>query len=75
MGTGTGSCKTGKANFGGNKAGFALGVAKINRMADARCKFFDLHAKNKSQLAEQALRYIQVLYEKEQEVRDLEPDA
>lgn len=32
-------------------------------MAHARRKFFELHATNKSQLAEQALRYIQLLYE------------
>ena len=43
-------------------------------MAHARRKFFELHATNKSQLAEQALRYIQLLYEIESEVRDLEPD-
>ncbi len=43
-------------------------------MAHARRKFFELHATNKSQLAEQALRYIQLLYEIEREVRDLEPD-
>jgi len=43
-------------------------------MAHARRKFFDLHATNKSTLAEQALRYIQLLYEIESEIRDLEPD-
>ena len=37
-------------------------------------KFFELHATNKSTLAEQALRYIQLRYEIESEVRDLEPD-
>ncbi len=36
--------------------------------------FCELHATHKSQLAEQALRYIQLLYEIEREVRDLEPD-
>ena len=44
-------------------------------MAHARRKFFELHATNKSTLAEQALRYIQLLYEIESDVRDLEPDA
>jgi transposase len=44
-------------------------------MAHARRKFFELHATNKSTLAEQALRYIQLLYEIESEVRDLEPDS
>lgn len=37
----------------------------------ARRKFFELHATNKSMLAEQTLRYIQLLYEIESEVRDL----
>ncbi|RMM72196.1 Transposase component [Pseudomonas syringae pv. maculicola] len=44
------------------------------RPSHARRKFFELHATNKSQLAEQALRYIQLLYEIESEVRDMEPD-
>ena len=43
-------------------------------MAHARRKLFELHATNKSMLAEQALRYIQLLYEIESVVRDLEPD-
>ncbi|TFB37143.1 IS66 family transposase [Pseudomonas sp. F01002] len=61
-------------DFGGYKASFALGVTEIGCMAHARRKFFDLHATNKSTLAEQALRYIQFLYEIESEIRDLEPD-
>ena len=61
-------------DFGGYKASFALGVTEIGCMAHARRKFFELHATNKSTLAEQALRYIQFLYEIEREVRDLEPD-
>ena len=61
-------------DFGGYKASFALGVTEIGCMAHARRKFFDLHATNKSTLAEQALRYIQLLYEIESEIRDLEPD-
>ena len=40
----------------------------------ARSKFFELQATNKSQIAEQALRYIQLLYEIESEVRDLGAD-
>jgi transposase len=62
-------------DFGGYKASFELGVTEIGCMAHARRKFFELHATNKSQLAEQALRYIQLLYEIEREVRDLEPDV
>ncbi|EGH30066.1 transposase component [Pseudomonas syringae pv. japonica str. M301072] len=61
-------------DFGGYKASFELGVTEIGCMAHARRKFFELHATNKSTLAEQALRYIQLLYEIEREVRDLEPD-
>jgi transposase len=61
-------------DFGGYKASFELGVTEIGCMAHARRKFFELHVTNKSQLAEQALRYIQLLYEIESEVRDLEPD-
>ena len=61
-------------DFGGYKASFELGVTEIGCMAHARRKFFELHATNKSQIAEQALRYTQLLYEIESEVRDLEPD-
>ncbi|NJC36214.1 transposase [Xanthomonas arboricola] len=61
-------------DFGGYKASFELGVTEIGCMAHARRKFFELHATNKSTLAEQALRYMQLLYEIESEVRDLEPD-
>jgi len=43
-------------------------------MNHARRKFFELHATHKSQLAEQALCYIQLLYEIEREVRDIEPN-
>jgi hypothetical protein len=61
-------------DFGGYKASIELGVTEIGCMAHARRKFFELHATNKSQPAEQALRYIQLLYEIEREVHDLEPD-
>ena len=61
-------------DFGGYKASFELGVTEIGCMAHARRKFFELHTTDKSQLAEQALRYIQLLYEIESAVRDLEPD-
>ncbi|SCW97674.1 Transposase IS66 family protein [Pseudomonas sp. NFACC05-1] len=44
-------------------------------MAHARRKFFDLHATNKSQIAEKALHYIAALYEVEREVHELEPGA
>lgn len=41
--------------------------------AHVRRKFFDLHAINKSQIAEKALQYSAVSYEVEREVRELEP--
>jgi transposase len=62
-------------DFGGYKASFELGVTEIGCTAHARRKFFELHATNKSMLAEQALCYIQLLYEIESEVRHLEPDS
>ena len=61
-------------DFSGYKAGFELGVTENGSMPHARRKFFELHATNKSQLAERTLRYIQLLYEIESEVRELEPD-
>ncbi|KLJ13992.1 transposase, partial [Pseudomonas sp. TJI-51] len=41
-------------DFAGYKASFEQGIVEIGCMAHARRKFFDLHAANKSQLAEQA---------------------
>jgi transposase len=61
-------------DFSGYKAGFDLGITEIGCMAHARRKFFDLHATNKSQIAEKALHYIAALYEVEREVKELEPD-
>jgi transposase len=61
-------------DFAGYKASFELGVTEIGCMAHARRKFFDLHATNKSQIAEKALHYIAALYEVEREARELEPD-
>lgn len=61
-------------DFGGYKASFELGVTEIGCMAHAQRKFFELHATHKSALSEQALRYIQSLYEFEHEVKALEPD-
>jgi len=61
-------------DFGVYKASFELGVTKIGCMAHARRKFFELHATNKSQIAEQALHHIQLFYEVESEVRNLETD-
>ncbi len=60
-------------DFAGYKASFELGFTEIGCMAHARRKFFDLHATNKSQVAEKALNYIAALYEAEREVRELKP--
>ena len=58
-------------DFAGYKASFEQGITEIGCMAHARRKFFDLHAANKSQLAEQALHSIAGLYEVERQVRDM----
>ena len=51
--------------------GIELGITEIGCMAHARRKFFDLHAANKSQLAEQALHSIGGLYEVERQARGM----
>jgi transposase len=61
-------------DFAGYKEGFKQGITEIVCMAHARRKFFDLHAANKSQLAEYALQQIGVLYEIERQAKDLNPD-
>ncbi|TRO36206.1 IS66 family transposase [Pseudomonas sp. ALS1279] len=58
-------------DFAGYKASFGQGITEIGCMAHARRKFFDLHAANKSQLAEQALHAIGGLYEIERQARDM----
>lgn len=58
-------------DYSGYKQSFAQGMTEIGCMAHARRKFFDLHAANKSTLAEQALKYIQLLYEVERDSKDL----
>lgn len=57
-------------DYGGYKASFAQGVTEVGCMAHARRKFFDLHANNKSPLAEQALGYFGALYELERQTRN-----
>lgn len=44
----------------GYKSSFKFGVAEISYIAHARSKLFELHTTNRSTLAEQALRYIQL---------------
>lgn len=58
-------------DFAGYKAGFEKGMTEIGCMARALRKFFDLHAANKSQLAEQALHSIGGLYDVERQAREM----
>lgn len=58
-------------DFAGYKASFQQGITEIGCQAHARRKFFDLHATNKSQLAEQALHSIGGLYEIERQAREM----
>lgn len=50
----------------GYKASFNQGVTEIGCLAHARRKFFDLHAANKSQIAEHAIKQLAQIYEIEQ---------
>lgn len=61
-------------DFSGYKALLAMGVTEVGCMAHARRKFFDLHAANRSQIAEQALKMIGLLYDVEREVKELDAD-
>ena len=62
-------------DFAGYKASFELGITEIGCMAHARRKFFDLHAANKSQLAEQAFHSIGGLYEVERHAKEMSDEA
>ena len=61
-------------DYAGYKALIAEGVTEAGCMAHARRKFFDLHANNQSQIAQQALTTIQKLYQVEREVAEFDPD-
>ncbi len=61
-------------DYSGYKALIADGITEAGCMAHARRKFFGLHANNQSQIAQQALVYIQKLYQVEREVAELAPD-
>lgn len=50
-------------DYSGYKAGFQQGITEIGCAAHARRKLFDLHATNKSQIAEQALKFFGTLYD------------
>ena len=58
-------------DFSGYKALIASGVTEVGCLAHARRKFFDLHAANKSQLAEFALEQFARVYEIERAVKEL----
>jgi len=60
-------------DYSGYKALIADGVTEAGCMAHARRKFFDLHANNQSQIAQQALATIQTLYQVEREIAQLSP--
>jgi transposase len=59
-------------DYGGYKAGFQQGITEIGCAAHARRKFFDLHATNKSQIAEQALKFFGTLYDIERDITELD---
>ena len=61
-------------DFSGYKALFTRGVIEVGCMAHARRKFVELHAANKSTIAESALQLIGALYGIEREVKDLQPE-
>jgi transposase len=58
-------------DYAGYKASFGQGVKEAGCLAHARRKFFDLHAANKSQIAEFALKQFARVYEIEEQVRGL----
>ena len=61
-------------DYSGYKAGFVSGITEVGCMAHSRRKFFELHASNKSLIAQQALEYMARLYEVEREVKGLSAD-
>jgi transposase len=54
-------------------ASFSAGVTEIGCMAHARRKFYDLHANNKSELAEQALGFIGLPTQRDSAIGELLP--
>ncbi len=61
-------------DYAGYKRSIAGGVTEVGCLAHARRKFFDLHAANKSQVAESALQQIGRIYEIERELKNLDSD-
>jgi transposase len=62
-------------DYSGYKALFELGVTEIGCSAHARRKFHDLYVNNRSDVAEEALRYYTALYDVEREAREQKLDA
>ena len=60
-------------DYAGYKQSIARGITEVGCLAHARRKFFDLHAANKSQVAQSALQQIATIYEIERELKNLEP--
>jgi transposase len=61
-------------DFSGYKQLMTQGVTEVGCLAHARRKFFDLHASNKSQIAQSALEQIARIYEIERETKELNSD-
>jgi transposase len=61
-------------DFSGYKALIASGVTEVGCLAHARRKFFDLHAANKSQIAEFALAQFAKVYAVEREAKEISAD-
>lgn len=61
-------------DYAGYKRSIGGGITDLGCLAHARCKFFDLHAANKSQVAESALQQIGTIYEIERELKNLDSD-
>jgi transposase len=62
-------------DYSGYKALFERGVIEIGCMAHARRKLHDLYANERSDVAEEGLRYFTALYEIEREARERHLDA
>jgi transposase len=62
-------------DFSGYKQLLTQGITEVGCLAHARRKFFDLHASNKSQIAQSALEQIARIYDIEREIKELPPDA
>jgi transposase len=61
-------------DFSGYKQLMTQGVTEVGCLAHARRKFFDLHASNKSQIAQSALEQIARIYDIEREIKEITAD-